>query len=356
MKRIVPLFVVFLLLCGAALAAEAPEAVAQTLLTAQPDESAESLLSRLSGLHEAAPGAKEITIASSTLPLSDRQRVEEGSPQVRIVWQNELHGVTVRTGDTYADFGGIKSIDLTAMHNLLGWYPELEKVDMFEARMPLADMAFLFDAHRQIDLGFTLRISEHVVRTDVTAFSTLHSKRDPRHNTAQLSNLRMCRHLRALDIGHNSVDNVDWLYDLPELRILIIALNKITDLTPVGSLEHLEYLETFTNKITDISPLLNCKKLLDLNIGFNRIEDISPLYEMHQLERLWMYSFRHINVDGTTPEIRAKLKEALPNCEFNFHNYPTLAGWREHPRYFTMYDIFQTNVWRPWDEAALAKK
>ncbi len=270
-------------------------------------------------------------------------------PSLSVLAEDNYYGVTVKEGDTFVDFSGITDIQPEVVRQMLAAYPTIEKIDMYEAKLSTQEMLSLFDEYRQVDFGFTIKISEHTIRTDATAFSTLHSKYDPRHTTEELMPLRMCRHLKALDIGHNSVDNVDWLVDLPNIRILIIALNKITDISVLSNLKDLEYLEMFTNKIVDISPLLECKKLLDLNIGFNRIEDISPLYEMHQLERLWMYSYRYVNQDTTTPEIRQKLKEALPNCQFNFHNYPTLAGWREHQRYYVLYEVFKTGVWLPWD-------
>jgi Leucine-rich repeat (LRR) protein len=71
--------------------------------------------------------------------------------------------------------------------------------------------------------------------------------------------LKYLKNLKYLDVGHNAIDDLSFLYDLPELRILIVADNYvtdyITDLTPIASLKHLQYLEVFTNNITDLSPL-----------------------------------------------------------------------------------------------------
>ena len=89
-------------------------------------------------------------------------------------------------------------------------------------------------------------------------------------------------------MGHNAIDDLSFLYDLPELRILIVADNYITDLTPIASLKHLQYLEVFTNNITDLSPLSGLTELLDLNICYNKIRDVTPLFPLKQLERLWL--------------------------------------------------------------------
>lgn len=296
------------------------------------------------------PEGKAAVIENSFFLPEQRAALREKFPKITLSFRNVLYGVTVGENDEKAVFEGVEEIDPAAIHRLIKAHPSLKKIDLYEAKLTTEQQLELFNAYREIDFGFTLRIAEHVVRTDATAFSTLHNKRSITHDAKQLSALRMCRHLRALDIGHNAVDNVDWLYDLPDIRILIIALNRIKDITPVGSLQYLEYLEMFTNQVQDISALKNCKHLLDLNICFNRIEDISPVYELPQLERLWMYSFRYRNQDTTTPELREKLRARLPFCTFEFSHYPTLSGWREHPRYFTLDDIFKTGVWRPWDD------
>lgn len=292
---------------------------------------------------------KKVLIENSFLTGVERAKLRKQFPDLTLSFCDTLEGVRVKENDERVDFAGVTAIDPALLRRLIAAHPTLKAIDLYDAHMKTSDQLALFDEYPGIEFGFTIRFAEHVVRSDVTAFSTLHSKRSEPHTSQQLSALRMCRHLRALDIGHNIADDISWLRSLPELRILIIALNRIEDISPLSSLTHLEYLEMFNNYIKDISPLLNCKELLDLNIGFNCIGDISPLYELPKLERLWMYSFRVRNADSTTPEMRQTLRERLPHCTFEFTHYPTLEGWREHPRYFTMYDIFQTRVYRPWD-------
>ena len=100
------------------------------------------------------------------------------------------------------------------------------------------------------------RSSASAESADQTAFSTLHGDpSDPVHSENDFSILKYCKNLMALDVGHNIIRDVSFLYDLPKLRVLILACNCITDITPVGSLKDLEYLEIFWNQIGDISPL-----------------------------------------------------------------------------------------------------
>ena len=158
------------------------------------------------------------------------------------------------------DFGSVRVTDFDGLPAFLRQFPNLKRVDMFESPIAARRANALHDQFPDIKFGWTLRITsydhhEHRVRTDATAFSTLHNNRTTEHTDEELSVLRFCTELKALDIGHNAVTNIDFLYDLPELRVLIIALNRIEDITPLASLTHLVYLEMFRNRVRDLSPL-----------------------------------------------------------------------------------------------------
>ena len=240
---------------------------------------------------------------------------------------------------TYLDLGGQK-LKYNAVKSMLEQYPNLQKVDMFDTVITPAQADELTEQFPGIEFGWTIKFcKDHVVRTDATAFSTLHFSGDKGHSTKDISVLRYCKKLKALDFGHNHVDDISWLTELPDLRFLIIAINNITDITPLASLTKLEYLEMFNNKITDLTPLKGLTHLMDLNLGYNNITDYSPLYEMTWLKRLWMgNSYMH---RGNVPEdIQKTLKEKLPDCQMNFTSKPTLGGWREHPHHDVIKEMF----------------
>ena len=148
----------------------------------------------------------------------------------------------------------------------------------------LEEMSELFP---DIEFGWTIRFGDHTIRTDCTAFSTLHGEEGPFHGTADLCVLKYCTKLKALDFGHNKATDLSFLSGLTELRVLILADNKITDISPLANLKKLEYLELFTNKVTDISPLSGLTHLMDLNLCLNNIANITPLFTMPGLKRRW---------------------------------------------------------------------
>ena len=256
------------------------------------------------------------------------------------------------------DFGSARITDWDGLPDFLRQFPNLRRADMFESPITARRANALSGQLPQIKFGWTLRITcrdhhEHRVRTDATVFSTLHNNRTTEHTDEELSALRFCTELRALDIGHNAATNLDFLYELPELRVLIIALNQVKDITPIASLTHLEYLEMFRNRVRDLTPLSGLTELRDLNIGYNRVTDVSPLYSLKRLERLWLHhaQFYQQGVPADLPagEI-ARLRLALPDTLINDASSPTAGGWRSHPRYAVIERMFRLGEYIPFSD------
>ena len=249
----------------------------------------------------------------------------------------------------YIDMGNMKIADFERFEAFLDQFPNLKKVDMFGTPVWRPRIEELAERYPQIEFGWTMRLAEHTIRTDQTAFSTLHNHNSEFHDERQFSILKYCRNLQALDIGHNKVMDLSFLYDLPHLKVLIVACNlTLKDITPIGSLKELQYLEVFKNDINDISCLANCTELVDLNICFNRIRDWTPLYGLTKLERLWLFNSSNYSDIPIPKEVVDALKEHLPNTNVDAVSYSTDGGWREHDRYFELYDFFRTGVFVPF--------
>lgn len=242
--------------------------------------------------------------------------------------------------------------------------PNLKKVDMFATPVNADQIAQLEAALPDVKFGWTMTIAcsnpahperkFHYIRTDATAFSTLHNSRCRVHSSEDFAILKYCENLLGLDIGHNKVDDLSFLEYLPKLRVLIIGRNNITDLSPIRSCPDLEYLEAFTNSIESVEPLLSCPRLMDLNIPNNRIKDPELFAQMTSLRRLWAfnYAWRTTNRNYVPEDIKKLVKEALPDCVVNFRNSGT-NGWRENTdHYAVIYEMFNTGVYVPFAESA----
>lgn len=258
-------------------------------------------------------------------------------------------GLQVPVTAETVDLGKNVVSDYTALCAFLDQLPNLKQLDMYETKINRTNIEMLAERYPQVKFGWTMRMGDHLVRTDATAFSTLHNNKSQEHTSADLSVLKYCTNLMALDIGHNQATDISFLSELSNLRVLIIACNRVEDISPLANLTNLEYLEIFKNKIRDISPLENLTNLVDLNICFNYVKDWTPLENLTQLERLWVYnSNNYMENDPISRNVVNSLKEHLPNTYLDSKSYSTNGGWREHERYDIIYKMFREGEYIPF--------
>ena len=241
--------------------------------------------------------------------------------------------------------------DWNAFYEFLGKFPNLKKVDMFNVPVYYRKVHETHERFPGVEFGMTMCFEEHTVRTDDTAFSTLHGYNPVWHSCAEMSVVKYCKNMYALDIGHNLFDDLSFLYDMPQLRVLIVAAGNAKDIEAIGSLKHLEYLEIFNNAIEDISCLKDMPYLMDLNIVENLIDDISPLKGLKSLKRLWIYNHSRRSPGPESEEVLADLQKALPGCYIDGVSTSTAGGWREHPHYPVIRRMFRSRVYEPFADS-----
>ncbi len=260
--------------------------------------------------------------------------------------------VTVDRNTEYVDLGKISVTDWKGFYAFLQQLPNLKKVDMYGSVINLDAHKTMMELFPDVEFGTQIRLKGRRFRTDITAFSTLINEGDTtrliNYDEAEMLSIR-CRNLYALDIGHNKVKKLDFLYNMPELRVLIVALCDLTDITPIASLKHLEYLEIFHNRIEDLSPLEDLPYLMDLDIVKNKAADLAPLAKIKSLKRLWIYWNNH--PDSPTPEQVAMLQEALPECHIDYVSTSTGGGWRNNPHYDVINRMFRKKTYEPFADS-----
>ena len=281
-----------------------------------------------------------------------------------VTFRTYYGSVTVDKYAEHVDLGAAKlpndDEDFRALYKFLDQLPNVKKVDMFATDIRRNRIDEMAERYPDIEFGWTMIIpcrnelhperTVHRIRTDATAFSTLHNTTCTEHTARDFEILKYCKNLQALDIGHNAVTDLSFLYDLPHLKVLIVACNiTLKDITPIGSLKELQYLEIFKNDINDISCLANCTELVDLNICFNRISDWSALEGLTHLRRLWLFNSNNYSDNIPVPrEAVDALRRALPDCKVDEKSYSTEGGWRNHPRYDTIYAMFAGTEYIPF--------
>ena len=233
---------------------------------------------------------------------------------------------------------------------LLALMPNLKQLDC-SAHRELSNkiMPAIVDENPQIAFSWMIQLPySHSLVSTYTAWSTLNRAFPPgRFTERNLGVLKYASDLRALDMGHNSINDISFLQYLPNLELLILADNNIHDLTPISQLKHLQYCELFMNYFTDLSPLSGCTELIDLNVAFTHVTSLDGLDGCTKLERMWAPKIQQLDPDSIE-----RFKAKHPNCELTFNSaHSTGNGWRQHWRYKHYIKTFKTHVWIPFDEA-----
>lgn len=231
--------------------------------------------------------------------------------------------------------------------------PNLKKVDMYATKLIRRRLNRYVERFPDIQFGWTMILAGREVRTDITAFSMRNSDQSPRYEAQEFSILKYCPNLMALDLGHNNLRNdLDFLCDLPQLKVLILVDNNLDDISALASLKNLEYLEIFYNTIHDITPLQGLDHLVDLNICYNRIQDLSPLESLGNLRRLWIRNSNSHNVYAVLDEdMVAHLRQALPDTYIDSVSSSVDGGWREGAHYEAIRRMFKKGgVYEPFED------
>lgn len=255
----------------------------------------------------------------------------------------------------YIDMGkvSVSMNESTKFYDFLASLPNLKKVDMFATRMSAERIERLEARFPDIEFGWTISMAGYTLRTDMTVFTTRHNgDTKSRISSKTASVLRYCKQMLALDLGHNNISDLSFLYDMPHLKVLILVDNTFEDITPIASLKELEYLELFYNKVRDISPLAEMDSLIDLNICYNRITDVSPVKNLTGLQRLWMGNYMSRNPSSKVdPDIAAEVVAALPDTYVDYWSSSVDGGWRgKGTHYDVIHRIFaRGGVYEPFD-------
>ncbi len=305
---------------------------------------------------DAAEDHAEVDLTGVALTVEERKALLARYPARHLRWTVDVWGKTISSEDTDVSFEKKQVGKISDLCDALDCLPNIKNVNMWDAQLKKEQRETLFSRYPDVFFGMTLQLNQrHTVRTDATAFSTLGKK--PYLYAHNMGNFAHCPNLLALDVGHNTIMNLDFLYNCSKLKILIAADANISDITPIACQTDLEYVELFINKITDISPLAKLTNLRDVNLCFNDISDLSPLYDLPHLERVWLMMNKRI-----TQEEIDKLREHQPNCQIVTRCYGSTGNimrddgslipgtsWRHHKHYDTIYYIFNGGGYVDWD-------
>ena len=287
------------------------------------------------------PQLERVDLTGCGLDNEVLHALDEALGEIDVVWPVSVYGVDCPSNAAEIDISGARVRDGGAeIEALLPMFPHLKKVIMSDCGLSNEEMDALDKRHDDVRFVWTVHFSVWSLRTDADYFIANKPVEHGLLNSHQAQVLRYCTDLIALDLGHKNLTDISFLYSMPKLQYLILVGNDINDITPIGSLSELKYLEMFWTKCEDISPLVNCKKLEDLNICYIYCKSdraYETLMQMPWLGRLWYCG------NALTREQVDNLRALMPQCEMFLepHAESTGGGWRDHPHYYEMRDIFE---------------
>ncbi len=281
---------------------------------------------------------QKIEFKNNKLKLELMSKLVKEYPNIDFNWPINYQNKTISKEDEKISFINNKNLKIAEIKDLITILPNLKEIDFSDSNLTNEELDSLRKSFPNINIIWRLHLGKWSLKTNDVAFSVLVGKIDyVRLTSKDIEVLKYCTNLKALDLGHQAIEDISIIGTyLKDLRILILADNKVKDLTPLKNLKHLHYLELFVNKINDFSPLTELKELVDINIGYNDASNIEPLLKLGNIERFWLVN------GGITEKDRQTLKNAYPNAIVNttWSLSSTEKGWRNHPRYYAMIDMF----------------
>ena len=289
---------------------------------------------------------REITLAYEAEP-GDIRALEEACPGTVFRWRLMLCGQEVTPETESLSFNDTALESTEPFYEVLPLLKNLTALEMCGCGIGNEEMDALRTAFPEKGIVWSIKTEHWTVRTDARFFATWRIvKRDADgfiteaygingNTNATLDWLGYCHDLVALDIGHNRVENIEFVRSMPHLRYFIIADNKVKDLSPLEGLTELYYLEIFQNPITDLTPLSSLPALRHLNMCNVHATDLTPLDGL-ELDRLFI-SENYLNTRGAR-QAKEHYLSLHPNCYFVIaqHGDYTGYGWRKDETYREM--------------------
>lgn len=127
--------------------------------------------------------------------------------------------------------------------------------------------------------------------------------------------LMYCTDVKYLDMGHNVLTDISFIYYMPKLEVAVLSITYVEDISPLANCPELEYLELFRTYATDLSPLANCQKLEHLYVYDEHrkgLTDLSPVLGLENLKRFYC------TVSPEAEEQAEEFQRLHPDCECDF--------------------------------------
>ena len=283
------------------------------------DESAEEILAL------ADIGALQLVDGTASTEYDALLELYRLRPDCRVLWNYEFEGTVYPNTATE-----LKAEGLEGLEDAVRYLPALTYIDVIDTPATVEDLDRLYDINPDAFYYWSFYHDGFLIRTDIQVYSSLRDAVLHRFTSEEMyPMLKYCKHLKALDLGHNNLTDLTWLGKLTELEVLILADQPdLVDASPLANLTNLHYLEFFMNhKVEDFSFLNSLTNLEELNLcRTDHIGDMSFLAYMPKLK------FLMVKYSDCTRETFLYWEEQFPDAKMVFYdgNIESCdSGWRD---------------------------
>lgn len=344
------------------------------------------------------PNVQQIRLTGSLPQVSQLETLQSGYPEVELTWQLEAFDQTLDKEITELDLRDSFVFSVEELEDQLGYFPQLQKVDVTGCGLPQAELADLAKRHPHIYFRHERTVGAITVSTDAREldlsnypFESVAEVESVLHCFPNLEKVVMCEcgipyeDMAALNSRYEQIRFV-WSVDLAGMLFrtdaVYFAPNKyglkctdenIADLrycvdmvcVDIGHMEYvtgcewaanmpkLKYLIMADSGVRDIAPLEGLTELVFLELFQSRVRDYTPLVTCTALEDLNLcYTYgdptplaemtwlKRLWWSGCPWKGRQLLKDALTQTQFEITTVSSTGnGWREGQHYYDMRDF-----------------
>lgn len=243
------------------------------------------------------------------------------------IFADTLYGKDVDNETEKLDLSKNKISDISEFYQKLRFFPNIKEIYVGNCKVSDEEMDKLNQDFSGTKFVWLVEFGHWQVRTDVKVFSTLIGEGNRKtYDQEEFSPLlNYCTELKALDLGHHNITDLNGFIKFTDLEVLCLCDAKFSDISAIVNFPKLHYLELFhCYNITDLSPLGELKNLEDLNIyDLNSVKNLDALKKCTKLNFIFG---GHTYPKGFTWD---DLREYFPDCKIDTEIHsPVGNGWR----------------------------
>ena len=156
------------------------------------------------------------------------------SGEAEIHFSTKWSNLILTDRDTEIDLNQVERISAEDIENVIALCPEVKKITTTKHYYLKNDMMIaLTDKYPEIEFVWMVCLKgRYRLPSNCTAYSTLNGPDEPEKlRSGNLDALQYVHGLKALDLGHNDITDLDWLQYCPDLELLILSDNKKINVT-----------------------------------------------------------------------------------------------------------------------------